>query len=245
MFLYKFGYGSYEESRFSEILHEKEFSNTEFETIVEDAIIRVLNKIALGEIDPRIYSEPSYEDIHDDVLQELLNIGFKKVEYKSQWSCFGWPSLIDEYDWKGDRGSALDKIYKKIPKDLKEKIKIGLSKMTRTRRIYNRRPIEGGPGFKGWMRTEIREEILKKNPSKFYNESIRPEDDIEFSQCPWVTYHPYRQLCCGHCKRCKDHEKNKRERMSRKAELRNRIKEIRASFYMGNGKFFVSYGEEG
>lgn len=98
--------------------------------------------------------------------------------------------------------------------------------MTRTRRIYNKKPIEGGPGFKGWMTSEIRKEILNENPSKFYNESLRPGDDYNgISRCLWVTYHPYAQLCCGNCLRCKDRRLRSRRRQTWKSEERSLAQE--------------------
>jgi hypothetical protein len=93
--------------------------------------------------------------------------------------------------------------------------------LTRTRRIYNKRPIEGGPGFKGWITTEIKDEMLKSE-KKWYNKSMRPEEgeDPFISRTPWMTYHPYRQVCCGNCPSCKDRMKSKRRRLAYKEELR-------------------------
>jgi hypothetical protein len=73
--------------------------------------------------------------------------------------------------------------------------------MTRTRRIFNKKPLEGGPGFRGWFVTEVRKEILE-DEKKLYNKSLRPDDDIGFSKVRWVSYHPYRQLCMGNCPYC-------------------------------------------
>jgi hypothetical protein len=54
--------------------------------------------------------------------------------------------------------------------------------MTRTRRAYNKRPIYGGPGYKGIV-------VSRRD---YY------EDDGF-----WTAYHPYKQLCMGHCPSCK------------------------------------------
>jgi hypothetical protein len=94
--------------------------------------------------------------------------------------------------------------------------------LSRTRRIYNKKPIEGGPGFKGWITTEVKQEILQSE-KRWYNKSMRPEDGENpfISMTPWITYHPYdSNLCCGHCKSCKDHMKSKRRRLAYKEELR-------------------------
>jgi hypothetical protein len=99
--------------------------------------------------------------------------------------------------------------------------------MSRTIRIYNKSPIEGGPGFKGWVRTEVRKEILN-DQKKSYNKSFRPncEEDLGYpylSFVPWITYHPYdSNLCCSHCKMCKDPTISKKRRLAYKRDLEYR-----------------------
>lgn len=125
MFLYKLGYGSYEDSMYSEIASEKEFSDDEFKQIVIKAIIRVMEGIASRKYKVYLQGEgPSYEDIHEYVLTELLDAdGFQKVEYKSTWGCFGWPSLIEPTSWESQRGKDLIEVTNAIPIDLRNKIK--------------------------------------------------------------------------------------------------------------------------
>lgn len=38
---------------------------------------------------------------------------------------------------------------------------------------------------------------------------------------PW--YHPYIQLCCGHCRACKDVMKTRREKLQRRMEFRKQL----------------------
>lgn len=125
MFLYKFGYGSYEDSMYSEIASEKEFSEDEFKEVVIKAIIRVMEGVATGKYRVYLHGEgPSYAAIHEYVLRELLEVdGFQMVEYKSTWGCFGWPSLIEPTSWESQRGQDLNEVTNTIPLELRQKIK--------------------------------------------------------------------------------------------------------------------------
>jgi hypothetical protein len=125
MFLYKFGYGSYEESNFYEICHKKQFSEKEFTSIIADSIIKVLYDCCNGINDVYIFNDGiSYEDIHEYVFEELKKIGFEKVEYEVVWSCFGWPSLTNKNSWGKQRGNELNEIFWKIPDDIKNTINV-------------------------------------------------------------------------------------------------------------------------
>lgn len=79
MFLYKFGYGSYEESCFYEVCHKKQFSEEEFNSIVIDAIIKVLQDFVDGKRKLYVGDEGiSYDEIHEYVFEELKKIGFEE-----------------------------------------------------------------------------------------------------------------------------------------------------------------------
>jgi nicotinamidase-related amidase len=127
MHLYKFGYGSYEDSMFTEIFHIKQFSEQEFSDITTNAIIRVLQGVIDKKYDPYIHEDGlSYEDIHDFVLEELKLDGFEEIKYQAEWSCFGWPSLVDKSSWGSQRGPELNKLFWKIPEDIRyEILKLG------------------------------------------------------------------------------------------------------------------------
>lgn len=123
MFLYKFGYGSYEESCFYEVCHKKQFSEEEFNSIVIGAIIKVLQDFVDGKRKLYVGDEGiSYDEIHEYVFEELKKIGFEKIQYKSTWSVFGWPSLTNKGSWGKQRGDKLNEIFWKIPDDIKNTI---------------------------------------------------------------------------------------------------------------------------
>jgi len=100
--------------------------------------------------------------------------------------------------------------------------------LTRTRRIYNKKPIEGGPGFKGWITTETGDSSVKYHKYLLKSEifSLEKRKDItkedSFCSSPFFSsYHPYdSNLCFGHCKSCKDPTKSKRRRLVDKRYLK-------------------------
>lgn len=123
MYLYKIGYGSYEDSCFTEFTHEEKFSEEELNSLVISAIIRALEGVASGENECFLMKDGvSYEDIQTFVDEELEKDGFVPTKYQARWSCFGWPSLVSKDAWIGQRGDVLDQIYDKIPVELREKI---------------------------------------------------------------------------------------------------------------------------
>jgi len=77
-----------------------------------------------------------------------------------------------------------------------------VDELTRTKRAYNKRPIYGGPGFKGWIASQ-----------KIKNEDLRDPDAYALPY--WIGYDPYRQLCMGHCPSCK--KKFEQEKLEREA----------------------------
>ena len=123
LYLYKFGYGSYEDSAFAEVSHSKQFSEKEFDKLVTEAIIRVLQGIISKKYDPFLHEDGiSYESIHEYVLEELKKYGFEEIKYQAEWSIFGWPSIVDKSSWSSQRGPELDKLFWKIPEDIKKEI---------------------------------------------------------------------------------------------------------------------------
>ena len=100
------------------------YSENELHKIVVDAIIRVLKSILNNNCRICLDEEGiSYEEIHDHVISELImHDGFEPVKYQAKWSCFGWPSIVNEDSWRGQRCDALKNIYSEIPKDLRDTI---------------------------------------------------------------------------------------------------------------------------
>lgn len=124
MYLYKIGYGSYEESEYETMTFPSKLSEEELHQKVLNAIIKVLQGVLDGKYDD-VYADEEgirYESIHRSVVDELHNDGFKSVEYAGTWSCFGWPSLVSNISWQGQRGEILDRLFAEIHNDLKEKI---------------------------------------------------------------------------------------------------------------------------
>lgn len=124
MFLYNIGYGSYEESEFTQMTFDKELSQEDLHKYVINAILTVLNNVINKKYNRFRISEfgVSYQDIHDYVIEELEKVGFQQVKFTAEWSCFGWPSLTDDKDWEGQRNETLDRISKEIPDNIKNAI---------------------------------------------------------------------------------------------------------------------------
>lgn len=123
MFAYKVGYGSYEESRFAELLHKSKYSDEEIHKIVIKCIIKVLDDVVSGKHDVYISDEGiSYDDIHEHVIDEMRQFGFEEIRYQSEWTCFGWASITNSDSWKRERGKTLDRVVSEIPEELKQRI---------------------------------------------------------------------------------------------------------------------------
>lgn len=106
---YKIGYYSHEESDYVELQHEKKFSDDELTEMIADATVETIKKMKQIDND---YTH-SFRDIFEDpgLIQYLIEkFGFKRIEYELCINIFGWGSVFDKSDWKGDRGDHLDKI---------------------------------------------------------------------------------------------------------------------------------------
>ena len=75
--------------------------------------------------------------------------------------------------------------------------------LTRTRRAYNKAPIEGGPGYKGWIKS-------------VYD----PTDRYMVLGYGLVCYHPWTQFKNLHCIRCRSQRvRDRAKELKRRAEL--------------------------
>lgn len=126
MYFYSIGYGSYEDSSFIEYVFSDKLTDEELERYVHKAVIAALEKvIAMADTDDYLYydsSGPTFRTIQDLVHEELLNLGFNKLEYDAEWGCFGWASIIDKDDWSNDRDDKLNRLSDAIPQNLKDAI---------------------------------------------------------------------------------------------------------------------------
>jgi hypothetical protein len=115
MYIYDMGYYTYEESDYHQICHEQKYNDKEFEEIVIKAAINILK-----EKETKKEERISFQDILHDVVEELIkNFGFKEVKFTVRHYIFGWPNILDEKDWKGDRGKELNQLTKRIKEVIK------------------------------------------------------------------------------------------------------------------------------
>jgi len=117
MYNYKIGYGSYEESSYRELQHEKKFIDEEITEMIAEAVVDTIKKMKM---DTRYYTH-NFQDVFEgcykkdcpDVCKYLIEkFGFKPIEYELFWSVFGWPSIFDKTDWEGGRDSQNDHLNK-------------------------------------------------------------------------------------------------------------------------------------
>jgi len=87
--------------------------------------------------------------------------------------------------------------------------------LTRTFRAYNKNPIIGGPGFKGWIRSQ-----------KLTWQDVQGPVQYEWQRMigPYIGYDPYRQW--GRMRFWKDWRLDSRRRQARKYEVQREFKEF-------------------
>lgn len=118
MYIYNIGYHSYEESEYIQLYHKKEFGRKTFEKILCQATVNVLKNNE--EIKKEDKINVTFQDIFSEVVEELIkNFKFKEVKFSSEFSVFGWASILDEEDWKISRDEQLNLLTKTIKRALK------------------------------------------------------------------------------------------------------------------------------
>ena len=128
IYFYNVGYDSYEESPSVVLYHNQKFSEKEFQNLCASVTAKIYkNRDKLSESrhfilyeNKKLKTGIKFEDLYRLLTDELCkNHGFKKIEYSSIFSPFGWAQVDDEKDWNengvGDEGSDLkakrDKIF--------------------------------------------------------------------------------------------------------------------------------------
>jgi len=154
MFIYDVGYGTYEESENIQVMHEKRFTEKQFNKIIEDCLLAVLIKIGKPKSKFNHEREPSFQELltkmsfkknrktgegerYHYFMKELEKQGFREVQFEQKWSVFGWASAINPKDWmdKYSVGSEREKLARRLRRRLfkerptyKDHLKIGENK---------------------------------------------------------------------------------------------------------------------
>jgi alpha-amylase/alpha-mannosidase (GH57 family) len=115
MFTYNIGYGSYEESEYTYLMHEKKYTFEEFRDMIEQCAVEVITQ-GLAKQEPEYIH--NYQDIHTDVVKLLITkYGFKQLITTVEWTVFGWASMFTTTkDWKDARDANLDHLTNTIRK---------------------------------------------------------------------------------------------------------------------------------
>lgn len=113
---YKIGYNSHEESDYVELQHETKFSDNELTEMLAEATVETIKKMKQTGDRTHNFQDIFYFE-NDSLIQCLIEkFGFKLIDYELCWSVFGWASIFDKKDWKGDRHNHLDKITEAVNK---------------------------------------------------------------------------------------------------------------------------------
>jgi len=125
--LYNIGYGTHEESESTQMLHKRKFSKSELRDIVAKATIEAAKEYFESEFGSDEHL--SFQQIYDSVIKQMKKMGFKEAKFEAEFSIFGWPNLLDEKDWEGQRDENLDFLTKKLKGDKKLKTIMILRKL--------------------------------------------------------------------------------------------------------------------
>lgn len=85
--------------------------------------------------------------------------------------------------------------------------------MSHTIRAYNKKPLNGGPGYCGWI-TSNKITTLGEWPN------VREV----------VLYHPHAQWCMGNCPHCKDAAFAKKRRIRYQDDMREQVRALKRAF---------------
>jgi hypothetical protein len=111
--VYQIGYGTCEESEYWELEHDDIFSKEELQQIVEDCLFEVMELEAgrfgeSGHHKGLFVSDdgPSFQHLMGErsFMCLLAERGFRKVDYETSCSVFGWASAVKPGDWSSHAG---------------------------------------------------------------------------------------------------------------------------------------------
>lgn len=112
-YFYSIGYYSYEESSYTQLVHEKKYTEKDLQKLIEEAVVAVI-----PEVKKERHYVSSFQDVYHEAIDYLVKKkGFRYLEFETKWDCFGWASIFDKESWKGhDRDRSLQGITKAVLK---------------------------------------------------------------------------------------------------------------------------------
>lgn len=122
--LYNIGYGTEEESKFTQFSFDRQLSKDELACFVHRASINAL-RYAVNHRDKFFWGirgrGPSFQELYPTVIEELKLFGFTPIEYAEEWSCFGWGSVCAN-DWESHTGLEEKLLRESIPEELRQQV---------------------------------------------------------------------------------------------------------------------------
>lgn len=123
MYFYDVGYWSGDEGRSVQLQHAEKFTKGQLEQQVFTATERAL-RYAIAHPDKHCIGRygVSFEILFDEVVKELVKMGFKRLKFATQFDVFGLASVVGGDDWdKRDReDKVLTRLRNAMPEDLKQ-----------------------------------------------------------------------------------------------------------------------------
>ena len=115
MYFYRLGYWSYEDSSDTTLIHEHQFTDEEFHSMIKEAFINCtiqkienLDSIMMGRITSRAEAGmtvgfDTYSSVSNDVVEYLKeNYGFDSPEYSCEHFVDGWTSFLQAINFGDD-----------------------------------------------------------------------------------------------------------------------------------------------
>jgi hypothetical protein len=142
MYIYKIGYGSYEDSEFDWYTNKTKFTKDALNKMVAESIAYKISKSNFRKL--------SKYDLHfdnfvtdGDICKYLeKNFKFKKIIPETTCYMFGWTSALDQEDWKNQTDNNTKEIQKYIRMYLTPDISDRIVKLTKKKEELEHKAFE-------------------------------------------------------------------------------------------------------
>ena len=171
-YYYEIGWGNYSESSYITLTHNKKYSKTQLNKIIQKAFKNLLDK---EELENEYII--NFSHINNSIIKELTrNFNFKKLRYQTTYKVFGSPNILDPDDWKGERDKELNQLYKIAEKRLNHSEKLLNKKITQEKDRKQKTKLE-----------EIKEQI-RKTKKEIEKNKEKHQGDISFERKRTALY---------------------------------------------------------
>ncbi len=139
MYFYLVGYSSYEEAPTYTLMCNKEYTQSEFDILLSDCIVEAYflctsDKSKFEEIEAVAgLEEYDYHSRLENLIGPAIEIlvskhDFIEPQFKCSFQPFGWASIKNEDDWKGEKDKQLDLVRERFKIIVRDRQIDGISK---------------------------------------------------------------------------------------------------------------------